>query len=146
MIGTGYVEFRHLDSFAFFRSPARAVPLATRCAGLLAALPRTRMQSRMQDVVACARRLRELGGLSLAEAASAAGRLLSPENGISGENQDADRLLLAEVLRTVQRDKDLLRRFPWAAGFPGWRAARGRDRNALRCPYAVRASGWADVL
>jgi hypothetical protein len=137
LLGLGYVELRHLGSPEFFGNPARAARLASKCVCLLAAIPKARVQSRMRDVISCAGRLRELGGETLTEAAAEAGRMLAAEVDDWGIYGGARQGLLLEVLRAVQKDQNLLRRFPWARGFPDWRRTRPRQRNRTRSVYAV---------
>jgi hypothetical protein len=137
LLGFGYVELRHLGSPEFFRNPARAARLASKCIDLLAAIPRTRVQTRMRDVISCAGRLRELGGETLIEAAAEAGRMPPAEVDDWGIFGGARQRLLLEALRALKGDEKLLRRFPWADSFPDWDFSRPRRRNAIRSIYAV---------
>lgn len=137
LTGMGYVELRHLGSGEFFRNPARATRLASKCIRLLSNLPRARIQTRIRDAILCSDRLRRLGGKPLAVAAAEARRMPADEIDRWGVHGQARQRLLLETFSVVRADAELLGRFPWAASFPHWQLRRPRRRNSIRGTYAI---------
>lgn len=137
LTGRGYVEFRHLRAVDFFKRPQRVVDLANCCVDLLLDLPKSRIQSRVRELTSCAGRIRELGGAGLAEAIAQTAGHWAYQKSPSNEESRAQRIVLDNVCRLVKHNKDLLRRFPWAAAFPYAPYQMHRRRNKFRFPYAM---------
>jgi hypothetical protein len=142
--GWSYIEFRHLGSREFFRSPGRVERLASVAIKLLSDLSARRIARRVLAVVDCVGRLRTLGGERLTRTVQELGRAKAEASDRHYPGlDDAKRRLLIETLRLVKSDPRLFVSFPGQRHSPiGTSTASGaRTTNGLGTPSIASIAG-----